>query len=36
MAKNKNLATDIIDVVREGTKLWKRTKKATGIGMAAT
>jgi hypothetical protein len=28
MAKNKNLATDIIDVVREGTKLWKRTKKA--------
>jgi DNA topoisomerase 6 subunit A-like protein len=28
MAKNKNLATDIIDVVREGTKRWTRTIKA--------
>ena len=28
MAKNKNMATDIIDVVREGTKRWTRTIKA--------
>ena len=28
MTKNKNLATDIIDVVREGTKRWTSTKKS--------
>ena len=28
MAKNKNMATDIIDVVREGTKRWTRQKKS--------
>ena len=28
MAKNKNMATDILDVVREGTKRWTRTKKS--------
>ena len=30
MAKNKNMATDIIDVVREGTKRWTRTKEIRG------
>ena len=28
MAKNKNMATDILDVVREGTKRWTRTIKS--------
>src|SRR6478672_4024000 len=28
MAKNKNMATDIIDVVREGTRRWTRQKKS--------